>query len=436
MDAVPDFAGARQHVVHEVVRFTRRLRTEGVDVPVNAALPAVEALVAVGFDDRDRVQTALFASLVRDPADRAAFDEAFEHFWLRFRGGLENAAEPDQEDGGTEAGADDVGGPTPALADPAEQDPTEPESGSVDDPEGEATIESRHVTDTDADPTEAEAGDDRAGTYTGAGTRSAVAVDTDDADRVDRAALSRFEAALATLSGRRWSRATAGDAVDARRALRESLDTGGVTMTLPQRERDADAFRTTLLVDVSRSVLDAIDRGYLLSFVDELTADGRSVRTFFFDTDVREVTDAFGDGRTDPADALATAEIDWGGGTRIGTSLASVRQRWPDAIDRRTAVIVLSDGLDVGDIETLEREMAQLGRRAGAVIWLNPLAASPNYEPTCRGMAASLPYVDGLFAFAGNDDLREIARQLDRHGHRGPVGYEQDFRDRTAAGRP
>ena len=75
--------------------------------------------------------------------------------------------------------------------------------------------------------------------------------------------------------------------------------------------------------------------------------------------------------------------------------------------------------------------MTWLSRRSRAVLWLNPLAASAKYEPTCRGMAASLPYVDGLFALAGPEDLSEVARQVNRHGPHGPIGYEHDFRDRA-----
>jgi uncharacterized protein with von Willebrand factor type A (vWA) domain len=426
MDEIPDFEGARDHVLHEVVRFTRRLRAEGVEVPVNAALPAVEALVTVGFDDRDRVESALFSALVRDPRDRETFEEAFETFWYRFRTGLDAAADAGEADSADESPA----APTPAPVGPdAAGDDAETET--VDDLDGDGVLQSRRVTDAAADADAAEGGDDRAGTYMASGRRSPVAVESADADRVDRAALDRFEDALATLSGRRWSRTPAGDAVDARRALRESLDTGGVAVSLPRREREPDDFRTALLVDVSRSVLDAIDRGYLLSFVDALVADGRAVRAFFFDTDVREVTETFGETGADPAEALAAAEVDWGGGTRIGASLGTLRRRRPHAVDRRTAAVIVSDGLDVGDVDDLEREMAWLARRAGAVVWLNPLAASASYEPTCRGMAAALPYVDGLFAFAGNDDLREVARQLGRHGARGPVGYRQDFRDRS-----
>jgi hypothetical protein len=156
------------------------------------------------------------------------------------------------------------------------------------------------------------------------------------------------------------------------------------------------------------------------------------VRVFFFDTEVREVTHIFETAGGDPARALERAEVAWGGGTRIGASLASVRRRWPHAVGRRTVTLVVSDGLDVGDVGTLEAGMTWLARRSRAVVWLNPLAATRGYEPTCRGMSTALLYVDGLFAFAGPADVTEIARQLERHGATGPVGYEHDFRERGA----
>ena len=40
--------------------------------------------------------------------------------------------------------------------------------------------------------------------------------------------------------------------------------------------------------------------------------------------------------------------------------------------------------------------MARLRRCAHRVLWLNPLAADPRYEPLTRGMRASLPHVDHL----------------------------------------
>lgn len=422
MTEIPDFDGAREHVVHEVVRFTRCLRDAGVDVAATAALPAVEALVTIGFDDRERVRSALFAALVTDPADREIFNDEFDTFWYRLRTGLSAAAEPD-ENGATN---EEQVGPdrTPAARD-------DDSSSAVDEDLDGGGPGATRVADVDADPGAETEDQDRAGAYSEAGTRSDVTVESMGTEAVDHGAIARFESALATLAGRRWTRASDGHTVDARRAIRRSIDTGGVTMELPRRDRRESAFRTTLLVDVSRSVLDAIDRGYLLDVVRGLVADGREVRAFFFDTDLREVTDTFENGTQNPAEALAAAKVDWGGGTRIGASLAQLRREHPQAVDRRTAVVVVSDGLDVGDVDVLEQEMARLARRGASIVWLNPLTASPSYEPTCRGMAAALPFIDGLFAFAGNEDLAEIARQLDRHGPRGPVGFRQDFRDRS-----
>jgi hypothetical protein len=79
-------------------------------------------------------------------------------------------------------------------------------------------------------------------------------------------------------------------------------------------------------------------------------------------------------------------------------------------------------------VSTLERELSWLSRRGKRVFWLNPLAAGEAYEPTARGMAAALPYLDGLFAFAGPGDVAELAGQLRRQGPGGRIGYEFDPR--------
>ncbi|WP_372909550.1 VWA domain-containing protein [Salinigranum sp.] len=430
-DETPDFVAARDHVLGEVVSFVRTLRRNGLSVPANAALSATEALCTVGLRDRAGVYAATHATLVTDARDTETFDDHFPEFWYRLRTGLEATATSDdvgdRSGSGAFYGAND--GADEAVAagggDPAGS------GGGGDDPADDAVRE-RRLVDHDADggdTDETETERSRASTYSAGGAGSEV--DEEGRRRpLDAAAVRQFERALSTLSGRRWT-AGGGRRVDARRALRSSVSTGGAVVSLPTRERKPTAFRTCVLVDVSRSVLDTIDRGFLLGFLDALVSDGRGVRVFFFDTDVREVTDVFTASRGNPAAALERAEVAWGGGTRIGHALAELRKRWPDAVDRRTVTLVVSDGLDVGDVADLERGMTWLAGRSRAVLWLNPLAASAKYEPTCRGMAASLPYVDGLFALSGSEDLAEVARQVRRHGPHGPIGYEHDFRERT-----
>ena len=72
---------------------------------------------------------------------------------------------------------------------------------------------------------------------------------------------------------------------------------------------------------------------------------------------------------------------DWSGGTRIGESLAQFNREWPHLVDRRTIVIVLSDGWDTGEPDVLATELTRIKRRAARVIWLL-LAIESSMSPT------------------------------------------------------
>src|SRR5207249_3069759 len=95
-----------------------------------------------------------------------------------------------------------------------------------------------------------------------------------------------------------------------------------------------------------------------------------------------------------------------------GESLAEFNRGWPSLVDRRTIVIILSDGWDTGDPDVLAAELLRIKRRAGRVIWLNPLLGNPSYEPLTRGMAAALPLVDRFAAAHNLAALRDLAGSL------------------------
>ncbi|PSP88515.1 VWA containing CoxE-like protein [Halobacteriales archaeon QS_4_69_34] len=437
---VPNVAAARDRVVLDLLEFVRVLRRAGATVPANASLTAARALVAVGLDEEARARSALRATLVSNPADAATFDRLFPEFWRRLVEGLrgDGGRDPDafETPDGRLAGFDASGTETDDGSD-ADGD----REDGADDPDGsEASEESApDLVETAVGATEGDDSgdeDDETATtalYSPSGRSESLSVGPAALTgyrNLDRA-MNRLAGAIAGLSGRRWARSGQGD-VDARRALRESLSTGGTAVDLPERERAESAVGALVLVDVSRSVLDAIDRGFLIAVLRRMAA-WRRVRIFLFDTSVREATRAF-DAPTERAalDALERAEAEWGGGTRIGNALTTVREEYPESVDRDTTAFVISDGLEMGEIDELEAGTAWLARRARAVLWCNPLARSPEYEPTARGMAAALPALDGLFAFAGPADLDELARQLDRRGTGGPLGYEFDHRHRGA----
>jgi uncharacterized protein with von Willebrand factor type A (vWA) domain len=76
-------------------------------------------------------------------------------------------------------------------------------------------------------------------------------------------------------------------------------------------------------------------------------------------------------------------------------------------------VLVVSDGWDRGDPDLLAREMARLQRTCHRLIWLNPLLASPRYEPLARGMKAARPFIDDFLPVHNIATLGELARRLE-----------------------
>jgi uncharacterized protein len=112
---------------------------------------------------------------------------------------------------------------------------------------------------------------------------------------------------------------------------------------------------------------------------------------------------------------VSATVLDWDGGTRIGESLKLLLDRYGQHASLRGAVVVLcSDGLDRGDPEVLEQQMARLGRLAHSVVWVNPLKGSPRYEPLARGMAAALPHVDLFLPGHNLASLEALGKVLNR----------------------
>jgi uncharacterized protein with von Willebrand factor type A (vWA) domain len=152
----------------------------------------------------------------------------------------------------------------------------------------------------------------------------------------------------------------------------------------------------------------------LLLFLHAIVGSGPRVEVFAFGTRLIRLTDDF---RTrDPELALAAATrrvVDWASGTRIGASLRAFNDLWGRrALTRGAVVVIVSDGWERDDAALVAREMARLQRAAYAVVWVNPLKGSPEYQPLAGGMRAALPYVDRFVAGHNLASLEELASVL------------------------
>jgi hypothetical protein len=199
---------------------------------------------------------------------------------------------------------------------------------------------------------------------------------------------------------------------DLRATVRASLRHGGELLERRYREPAPRPRRLVLVCDVSGSM--APYARMLLQYLQASVTARARVEAFVFGTRLTRVTRELA-GR-DPDRALARAAervSDWSGGTRIGAALAELNREHGRRIGRGAIVVVLSDGWDRGDPDELAAEMARLRRCAHRVVWLNPLAADPRYEPLTRGMQAALPHVDHLLPGNSIASLEALARLME-----------------------
>jgi uncharacterized protein with von Willebrand factor type A (vWA) domain len=179
-----------------------------------------------------------------------------------------------------------------------------------------------------------------------------------------------------------------------RATLERSRRTGWEPVELV-RERALDRPRpVVMLCDVSRS-MEAQATAYLhLMRALALAVD---VEAFAFATTLTRLTAVLRHRSAEATVEQATAKVtDRFGGTRIATNLKTLLASHHGGKIRGAIVIIGSDGWDSDPPEDLASAMARLHRRAYRVLWMNPRAAAPGFEPCVASMAAALPYCDEL----------------------------------------
>lgn len=369
-------------LVANVVGFCRLLRRRGLTVGPREAADALIALTAVDLTDRRESYLALRAVLASGTDAQRIFDAAFWEFW------------------GPQEREEQSGPPR--------------DEGALPPVDGQQALD-RVLLEWEK---EGDASDDgeQMPAYSPVEALTRKDFSAFSADELDEitALVAAIARRVATRLSRRTRQARRGHLVDLRRTMRHSLRRGGEILDILRRERKLQKTRIVLLCDVSGS-MDLYSR-FLIQFIYALQHAVGRVETFVFSTGLSRITGSLArDDLRAALDEVARKVPDWSGGTKIGRSLRRFLADFGlSALDGRTVVIIISDGWDTGDADVLEAAMAELARRAARVIWLNPLLASPGYEPICQGMRVALPHVD-VFAPAHNlESLRRLERYLGR----------------------
>ena len=367
-------------IAANVMQFGRLLRRAGLDVDPGQTATFLRALTLLGVDDRRDVQVAGRTIFVRRWEDLPIYDLAFDLFWRR------------------PGGSSSLGGQLPRIR----QD----EDGS--------SLAGRAMKP-DLSEAKLVAG-------VAAATASArevlrtmdFAAMTPEESRDAQAMLQALRPRLPMRRARRSRPEQSGHRPATRSMLRDAVASGGEALRWRWLGRTERPRPIIMVCDISGS-MERYSR-LILRFAHALKRSGARVEVFVFATRLTRITRQLGIRSPDAAlRRVAEKVVDWSGGTRIGESLRELNQRWVRrTVPSGAVVLLVSDGWERGDPALLAREMAVLQRSCHRLIWLDPLAARPGFEPLTAGLRAALPSVDEFVPCASVASLEEMAQRLAR----------------------
>ena len=363
--------------------FGRLLRRAGIDVQPGRMLDVVEALRHIELSAQDQVHHACRALLVHHHEQLPVFDRVFAAFWRDHHMPRLAPAMPPGETQNRRT-----------IEEVLHLDGSTADS-NANDSAGDAAVDTPLKTWSEG---------------RGIANKDFSALTADEITEAIRA-LSGLEWTPGERRTRRWVRGR-GPRVDLRRAIADSLRTGGEMVKLARRKRRVHPRPLVLLCDVSGS-MERYSR-MLLHFAHTLTLRHRRVEAFLFSTTLTRITRELRVRRVDAAlTAVAHSMPDWSGGTRIGASIKEFHQRWARrALTGGPVVLLISDGWDRGDPAELRDQIARLHRRSHRLIWLNPLIGTTDYAPLTRGLQAALPFVDDFLPSRTLTNLADLAAHL------------------------
>ncbi len=227
-----------------------------------------------------------------------------------------------------------------------------------------------------------------------------------------KAAIARMTIHRDEIKTRRFEVAYAGDRVDMRRTMRDSLRSGGQMIKLAHKKNKWREPPLVVLCDISGSCSNY--SRMFLQFLHALSNDRQRVSVFLFGTRLTNVTRDLKRRDVDEAIVRVSANVkDWSGGTRIGTTLHEFNFKWARRMLGSGAhVLIMTDGLDREDVSQLRTEMQRLRRSAKRIIWLNPLLRFDKFQAKAEGIRAMMPYVDEFRPVHSLDSLADLAQSL------------------------
>ncbi|WP_417523877.1 vWA domain-containing protein [Marinovum sp.] len=396
---LPDHPALTENITH----FARALRKAGLPIGPGRVIEAIRAVEAAGFTEKRDFYWTLHSVFVNKPEQRVVFTQIFRLYWRdpRYMEHMMSLMLPAirgvQEERSAKAAEKRA---AEALLDGADlPEPEEPSKGGEEEP----------MIEVDASRTMSAEEKLRCLDF--------EQMSTEEMARARRM-LARLTLPVPPIKSRRARASRQGHRVDFGKTLRLSMRRGGQLRELALKEPRLRWPNLVVLCDISGS-MSTYSRTilhFLHAVSNEKGAGWAKVHAFTFGTRLTNITRHLRQRDVDAALAAAGAEAqDWEGGTRIGDCLHDFNRDWSRRVMGQGAVVLLiTDGLDRGDPEALDKTMERLHLSSRHLVWINPLLRWDGFAAKATGIRTMLPHVDTFRAGHSIDSLEALAEAISK----------------------
>jgi len=369
-----------------VLLFARLLRAAGLQLGTGKIIDAIGAVNLVGVESQRDLHTALFSQFVTRHEQTPLFDQAFTMFWRnpRLMEKLMGAmlptirTEQDQEQVLRRLG-DALSRGGEVQTDPQEQEVELQANLSFSDREILQLKDFEQMSEAEL--------------------------------QIARNMLQKLELPVPDVRSRRFQASKQKSRIDMRKTLQQSLR-NSATIPLQFKRNRVRPPAIVVLCDISGSM--AQYSRMFLHFMHAISNHRDRVHSFVFGTRLTNISRYLRNKDVDIAlEATSRAVEDWSGGTRIGLCLGQFNRLWSRRVLSQGAVVILlTDGLDRGEGDDLQKQMDRLSKSCRQLIWLNPLLRYDKFEPKAQGIQSMLPYVDVFRSAHSVNSLTELPHLL------------------------
>ena len=359
-----------------IVAFARYLRLKGFRVSSEDEANALLAMETIDFHNTENFKLALKSIFCRSAAELSHFDNFFLEFWKERSKAVDSKTKQNQEKQKNRIGSAD---PLKSL---------------------QSWLKGNQNNETEQTASYS--------IHESLSQKDFSRVPKDDVDEIIQTIRSIGKNLALRLSRRQES--SKSGTLDLLKTLRRNIRNDSEMIHLMFRKPKRNRTRLLLLCDVSKSM--ELYSTFFIQFMYAIQNVFKRMETFVFSTQLIRVTSLLRLNSFDEAMKLLGHETTWSGGTRIGESLQKFVDDYSRLLNKQTLVIIVSDGWDTGNIETIERAMSKIHSASRKVIWLNPLAGFSEFKPEVKGMQSALPYIDSLAPVHNLDSLRQLRKLI------------------------